>query len=457
MNLAELRDFCANLLDWDPSNATYQAQLDKLLNDAQTRVLSDYTWSFAQFDVDSPVYTDQTIVVTITNGSATITTTATFPYTSSTTLPGSPIDGAQAHFSDSGGNEHVYELAWISSTSTAYFTQPYRGITGTYEIIFRQRQIYLPSDTMTVMSVVDPSQGPVARYQPTLTRYEQDSQQYDREMLGTPTAYVPFSSSRIAAPRTPNGVATTAALAQGVRTIDVYMANVFAPRYPSPSQYPRRVGGGRESALSAVASYTLTAVQTLTFTPETLPNESGLYRRYYYTCAEAGIYAPVRVVGAVGSAAAGVDTVSPAGGVTLQPNLSLSYLQSQTAQTQLVRYVPSTGSYQGYELWPHPSSDRDMRVRVLRAAQKLLEDTDTPAIPEAYSQIIAYAAIEQLASKLGNDSLSQLYARKYQQLYGQMAAKYLSRPNQRIQRGAYQTDALGVANYYGPIVDRGNV
>ena len=97
-----------------------------------------------------------------------------------------------------------------------------------------------------------------------------------------------------------------------------------------------------------------------------------------------------------------------------------------------------------------------MRVRVLRAAQKLLEDTDTPAIPEAYSQIIAYAALEQIATKLGNDALSQLYARKYQQLYGQMAAKYLSRPNQRVQRGAYQTDALG-AYYYGPIVDRGSV
>ena len=47
MNLGELLDFCGNLLDYDPVNTTYRAQLVSLLNDAQTRTLTDRPWAFA--------------------------------------------------------------------------------------------------------------------------------------------------------------------------------------------------------------------------------------------------------------------------------------------------------------------------------------------------------------------------------------------------------------------------
>ena len=48
MKLGELIDFCGNLLDYDPTNPTYRAQLVALLNDAQQRVLVDRAWAFAQ-------------------------------------------------------------------------------------------------------------------------------------------------------------------------------------------------------------------------------------------------------------------------------------------------------------------------------------------------------------------------------------------------------------------------
>jgi hypothetical protein len=41
MNLADLRAYVGNLLDYDPTNTTYDGQLDALLNDAQSRLLTD--------------------------------------------------------------------------------------------------------------------------------------------------------------------------------------------------------------------------------------------------------------------------------------------------------------------------------------------------------------------------------------------------------------------------------
>ena len=77
MKLGELIDFCGNLLDYDPTNPTYRAQLVALLNDAQQRVLVDRAWAFAQRERTIKVYADSTANITLTNGSATATGTFT--------------------------------------------------------------------------------------------------------------------------------------------------------------------------------------------------------------------------------------------------------------------------------------------------------------------------------------------------------------------------------------------
>ena len=442
MNLADLRAFVGNLLDWDPTNQTYTDQLTRLINDAQVRVLTDRPWEFSQREGISRVYTDQTISVGVTSGSASVTTGSAFPLSTNPVLPGSILDGAECVITDSNGDEYTNEVAWVSATNALTFTSDYRGATGTYDAVFRMRPVWLPTTTLTLMNVQDITDG-LPRNQVALEQFTEDQWQYDRTMLGTPTAFIPHGPYRVPAPRVANGVATAVGVAQGVRTINVYMVNVAAPEYPTPSVYREGVSGGRESALSAVATYSLTALQTLTFTPETIPNVSGLYRRYYFTCPEAGIYAPVRIAGAVGSGTANRDTISPAGAVTLTPDLSLSYLQSQTFQTRAIKYVPSNGAYRCYRLYPHPSADSLMRIRYVRAPEQMLEDTDTPLIPEAHSQVIAYTALEQIATKLDNLPLAQTYLRKKDILLRGMEQRYLGSPPRRIVRG-------GMAGAYPP-------
>ena len=75
MNLADLRAFMGNLLDYDPTNVTYTNQLTDLLNDAQTRILTDRPWSFSIVEEDVETRTDVAVSLACANGSSQATGT----------------------------------------------------------------------------------------------------------------------------------------------------------------------------------------------------------------------------------------------------------------------------------------------------------------------------------------------------------------------------------------------
>jgi hypothetical protein len=77
------------------------------------------------------------------------------------------------------------------------------------------------------------------------------------------------------------------------------------------------------------------------------------------------------------------------------------------------------------------------------------EDTDTPLVPAAYAQAIAYAALEQVTLKHDNASLSTVYERKRRQLTREMEARYLGQPPRRIQRGGRAINVY--PNPFGPL------
>jgi hypothetical protein len=204
-------------------------------------------------------------------------------------------------------------------------------------------------------------------------------------------------------------VSVVAGVGQGTRTINVYMVNVMGPRSQPYSLYRPNVSAGFD-------------------------------RRYYFTCPEANILAPVRVRNADDEQGAGlaigVDTVPPPGTMTLKPDLSLATLESQPFQSLSVRYQwNQSAAYRAINLYPHPSADQDLTVRVLHAPRRMQEDQDSPLIPAAYAQVIAYAALEQLTLKVDNPALSQVYERKKALLIRSLEAKYLGEVPRRIIKG----------------------
>ena len=454
MNLGSLIDFVGNLLDYDPTNDTYREQLVALLNDSQTRCLTDRPWDFAMRDRVLRVWTDvQALPVGVANGSGTVTG-GPFPFSGSLIKPGSDFENGRLEITDSAGVTRFYIVRYVSAANQLFLDRDFEGVTGAYNAKLYQREVYLPSDCMQVQNVADPSVGIPAKAL-FLSKWEREEANLDPSLLGTIEAYLPSEGLRVAAPTTPRGVAIfNTAPGQGVRTIHVYMVNVWAPQSTNFPVYPRDASDGFESAFSKVQSFELSDTQTLTFTPETIPNKTGYYRRYYFACPEANVLAPVRVRDAIieNLTVVGVDTVPPPGGITLSPNLALSHLSGQNFQSTSIRYQwDQSAVYQSVQLYPHPSADQNLDCRMLISPSRMLEDQDAPLIPAAYAQIIAYAALENVTMKVANPALSQVYMRKKDTLYKGMEQAYLKAVPRRLIKGTPTAGYRYVTNPFGPL------
>lgn len=449
MNLGQLTAYIGNLLDYDPTNSTYSEQLADIVNEAQTRVLTDRAWDFAQKQQTLKVYTDETHSVNLTNGNTAVSGTS-FPINSSTIKPGSYWDGAVLRVSV-GGTNVDRRIAFVENATTLHLFEPFEGTTATYTATIRHREVYLPSDTMTVMNVGDPTQG-ASQKAVFLSRFIREDYDLDSDDLGSIEGWTPGEGLTVPAPRIPTGVAvTTPGAGHGVRTIKVYMVNVLFPDGANINNYRGDASGGFESALSQVGTYALTDTEELTFTPETLPDATGLYRRFYFTCEEAGIKAPLRIRDD-GTGNLNQDTIGPPGGVTITADTNLTTLQTQAFRSYAIRYKWNhQGIYQTVSLYPHPSATQEVNVRVLVNPEKLVEDQDTPLIPASYAQVIAYAALEQLILKVDNPALASVYERKHLTTYRSMESRFLGKPARRIIKGSPAASGRYFPNPYGPL------
>lgn len=458
MNLGQLIDFVGNLLDYDPTNSTYRAQLVNILNDAQVRMLTDRPWDFSIRDRKLKVHTDTTFSFTFTNGSDQLAGVG-IPVSTDQVLPGSGFGMARLEVTDSAGGLHKHVLMWVKNATTAFLDRPFRGVTGTYTAGIKRRDIFLPSDCMQVQNVSDPSVGIPAKAL-FLSQWELEDTNLDPDLLGTIEAYLPTSGRVIPAPNTARGISVVSGSSQGVRTVNVYMVNVMGPNSTNYAVYPRDVSDGWESAFSKVATYSLSDSQTLSFKPEPLDPQTGLWRRYYFTCPEANILAPVRIrhvdPEVSTGVATGTDTCPPdnpsSGGLVLLPNLSLTHLSTQGFQASAVRYRwNQSAAYQSIQLYPHVSGDQDLNVRMLINPARLQEDQDAPLVPHAYAQVIAYAALESLSLKVDNPALSAVYARKKDVIYKGMEQAYLKAVPRRIIKGNPTAGYRFVRNPFGKL------
>ncbi len=454
MHLGELIDFVGNLLDYDPTNTTYREQLVSLLNDSQTRTLTDRPWDFSMRERQLQVWTDVVSSFGVNNGSSTVAG-AGFPVSADPVKPGSRWEQGIATITDNAGATQEYVIAFVKTTNQLFLDRDFEGVSGTYDVTIKFRDVFLPSDTMTIQNVSDPIVGIPAKAL-FLSKWEREDANLDPDLLGTIEAYLPSTGKVVPAPNTARGVSVVTGASQGVRTINVYMVNVYGPRSTNYPVYNREVSDGFESALSKVATFSLLDNQTLTFTPEALTTKTGMYRRYYFTCPEAGVLAPVRVRNADNEQGAGlalfVDTATPEGSITLKPDLSLSNLSSQPFQSTSIRYVwNNSASYQSVQLYPHPSGNQKLDVRAVITPARMQEDQDAPMVPSSYAQVIAYAALEALTLKVDNPALSAVYMRKKETLYKGMEQRFLQAVPRRIIKGTPTAGYRFTRNPFGPL------
>ena len=78
MNLKDIREYIANVIDYDPSaNKDYNTQVDNIINHYYRMLFSSKEFTFAQKEVKIEVYEDQTVSATATYSNTTKLTTLT--------------------------------------------------------------------------------------------------------------------------------------------------------------------------------------------------------------------------------------------------------------------------------------------------------------------------------------------------------------------------------------------
>jgi hypothetical protein len=397
--LADLRAAVAANLNFDPANDSYEADLDGLINRAQTKVLGSHRWSFAQRETIVKVLPDYTEVgISVTIGQ---------DFVDLSLLPAdfrAAIDGHTLFLTSAAGvQSQVYNISFADLASIrVYLTSPITQATGTYTVTVQYREIALPGDTASVEGLLDLSVG-IPEPQRAMTKLNRDAIRLDPKTTGRSLYFIPSTSVKTPTPRAVSGVATVAGVAQGVRTLFIYQTFSFA---------------GRESALSAPVEFNLTDLQTLTFTPPAIQTSTGLYRKFYFSCPQVGIKRPILVDA---TAPNGTD---PLGGVTLAPDLSLATISTEDFLTSTIPYS-ALGQYQRFNLWPHPALVTEYQARVMVLPQPMVEDGDAPLIPPDAAQVIEYEATANNALRLDNQSLAQMYRELRNASYRQMQQTYL--------------------------------
>jgi len=404
-HLKALREYVANVLDYDPTNPTYQSQVDRLLNEADRRICTEKLYTFAQKTRDIKVYADKPVTVTINSGGRLTGAAGTFE------------DWMEGHIISIGGVE--YQIAWVESDTQAYLTtEPATASAQAATVL--QRWVYLPQDCVQVVSLSKRSLA-ITPTNPghlmPITQYEDEWHNLPLGETGLPEMWVPGNPVGVDAPRIGVSLSTLSSAGEGSRTVEVAVV------------YER---GGIVSAISDVQSITMSTSQKLQLTPvSALPATRGLYRLIYLRAPQHGLD-DFRIAQFHTS---GIKVrIDPTSTTPVTIKASLTHLQSESYYLE-DRLVAPTGVADRLRLYPRQSETMTLQLRYLRDHQPMVEDNDTSIVPVAHRMIIAYRALYEVLVKHNNPSLAELYKKRYDLGLLQLESRYLSQPSRRLVKG----------------------
>jgi hypothetical protein len=405
-DLKALREYVANVLDYDPTNPTYQTQVDRLLNEADRRICTEKLYTFAQVVADVEVYADKAVTDVVIGAGGSITG------------PASTFENWMAgHIIKFGDTE--YQIAWVDSDTQAYLTtEP--ATAAAQDATILQRFVFVPQDCVQIVSLARRSNA-LTPLNPgqlcPITQYEDEWNNLPLGETGIPELWVPANPVGVRAPRIGVTTGTAAAIGLGDRTIEVGVVHQFATYM---------------SAVADIQKVTLAPSQALTVTPvSALGNTTGLYRRVYLRAPLHGLedWRP-----ALNNASGKEVNLRPSHTASVTVQSSLAHLQSETYYIQ-PRLVSPTGTCDRIRLYPRQSESMTLQLRYLADHRPMVEDNDTSIIPAAHRMVIAYRALYEVLVKHNNPTLAELYRKRYDAGLLQLERRYLSQPSRRLVKG----------------------
>mgnify|MGYP003132725971 CR=1 FL=1 len=432
MNLREIREYIANITDYDPNtNKVYSEQVDNVINETYRMLFAEKAFTFAQKEVKIKVYTD---VTDTANGSYNvglklfgITTTSDLPLWVEGNIV--EIDGTE------------YEIVYKEPTSSVlFYIKENVGYFVGKTIKFKQRYIRLPKDCVSLLQVgkrsMSISPTAVGRYIP-LTRYEDEYYNLPLDEVNIPNYWIMQDSEYVSAPPivlTPTATATSAG--QGTRTVRLAYTYV---KYPANGQATEL-----ESGLSPFSeAITLTDAQRMTLTSSLDLTKVGYARRFYIkNAATTPQFDGVYQVGTLKDVSA-----------SLSENIDFSQAEFENGSFVLnnPRYTYTDGYVQRIRLYPRQSTDYELSVRYIYRPARLQEDTDTPDLPQSHHLVLAYGSLMDIFNKHDNAQMSRIYRAKYLEEIIKLEQRFLTQKPRRWVKGYMQESGVDTVPMWTPL------
>ncbi len=400
MKLSEIREYIGNILDYQPSITSYQNQLNDIINENYFKLFSEKPFTFAQKQVLINANADVSISIGVGLNSASITSAGNLFVDS---MAGQVIDI----------DDVEYTIAWVAGTGQAYLTSNYTASTGTVSATVKFRYLDMPQDCVEIMQVLKRSMqmtpAEPGRMVP-VTRYEDEYWNLPLNEVSIPNYWVPFDDYSLVPPKAPTITAVTSGSGRGARTLEFALTYEFA---------------GRESALSPVTSIVLADTQIPALTITTLPNTSGMIRRIYVRCVEAGVNKFYNIPESSSGTAALVFKPTSTGTSQYATDTNLTSFNDSFELTYTA-YDGVDGNLQRIRMYPRQDQDYELTVRYMYRPKKLIDDADTPEFPSASHHVLAYMSLRDVFIKHNNEQQAALYDRKVAQEMLKIEQRYLN-------------------------------
>ena len=431
MNLREIREYIANVIDYDPqSNSDYTAQIDTIINYHYRMLFSAKEFTFAQREKKIEVYTDVTVSATATYNAVTNITTIY-------AIMGLP-KWAEGNIVDIDGIDHDVLYYEPGNLNECYILGN-KGYGGSKDIKFNNRFIRLPVDCVSLLQVgrrsmtVAPSA--VGRYVP-LTRFEDEYYNLPLDEVNIPNYWVIQDDFMLTAPTTPPIVAALAAPAgKGVRTVRCAQSYLKWEK--------NGVDGEVESGLSPFTDpIQLSDTQILNITYPALPEATPYARRIYIVDDNSpqffkGVYR--------------IDYAFPKTATSQSATFTEDQFSNGTFVLDKNRFEYPEGYRQQLRLYPRQSEDFELSVRYIYKPPALQEDTDTPELPPSHHLVLAYACLMDILNKHDNFALGRIYKKKYEEEVIKMDQRFLTQKPRRFVKGFMKESGVDTVPMFTPL------
>tara|TARA_R110000824_G_scaffold244462_4_gene433250 strand:- start:1743 stop:3041 length:1299 start_codon:yes stop_codon:yes gene_type:complete len=408
-DLKALREYVANVLDYDPSNTVYARQIDNLLNEADREICASKPFTFVNKASDVTAYKDATATdATMVLGTRAFSTAAPL-FLSWMVNQEIEIDSV------------IYTITNVTSTTVASLDRGFESANGVYTVNVMNRYLDLPAGCTTVLGVArrtntrtPNSPGLLS----PLTRYEDEWNNLPLGEVNLPVYWVYHDPAYINGPRKNlTAAAIGAGPGQGDRTVE--LTSTF-------------VRGGRESPHGQIVSVAANDSEDVQLTPYSGVTNDGLYKRYYFRCTGLG-YDAFRLLN---DPTGGVMELAPTD-VAARTLLDLdsTSLSGGESVYGTARMLNPDGFTQRIRLYPRQDQDYVFTIRYMEQHQVMREDNDVSSIPPEFRMTIAYKALSDIFIKHDNMPQSELYRRRFDELLLKLERRYLITPSRRIVKG----------------------